>query len=186
MEGFRECLSRCGLFDLSFVGQSFTWCNGHLGEQRMLLRLDRMVANANWMELFQEARVHYFSMSSSDHCLLLLILKKGQPKKSIKKHFFFEAMWMREERCREVVELYWDSFRGEPKYKITNKLKNCQENLQRWNQRVFGNVNKSLKQKQDRLQLLEALNCLHEKVEEIQGLRKEINEILVNEEIMWN
>lgn len=51
---------------------------------------------------------------------------------------------------------------------------------------MFGNVNKSLKQKQDRLQLLEALNCLHEKVEEIQGLRKEINEILVNEEIMWN
>jgi len=51
---------------------------------------------------------------------------------------------------------------------------------------VFGNVNKSLKHKQGRLQLLEALNFLHEKAEEIKGLRKEINEILVREEIMWN
>ena len=40
MEGFRECLSRCGLFDLGFVGQLFTWCNGRLGDHRTLLRLD--------------------------------------------------------------------------------------------------------------------------------------------------
>ena len=57
--------------------------------------------------------------------------------------------------------------------------------LQGWNWRVFGNVNKVLKQKQ-RLQQLEGLNCLHEKAAEIQGLRKEINEMLTREEIMWN
>lgn len=96
MKGFRECLSRCGLFDLGFVGQRFTWCNRRLGEQQTLLRFDRMVANASWMELFQDARVHHFSMASSDHCLLSLSLKKGQPKKSFKKCFLFEAMWMRE------------------------------------------------------------------------------------------
>ena len=55
MESFRECLSRCGLFDLGFVGQNFTWCNGRLGDQRTLIRLDRMVANASWSALFQEA-----------------------------------------------------------------------------------------------------------------------------------
>ena len=45
IEGFRDCLSRCGLFDLGFMGQRFTWCNGCLGNQRTMLRLDRMVAN---------------------------------------------------------------------------------------------------------------------------------------------
>ena len=47
-------------------------------------------------------------------------------------------------------------------------------------------MNLVLKQKQKRLQHLEGLNCLHEKAEEIQGLRKEINEMLTREEIMWN
>ena len=29
---FRECLSKCGLVNLGFVGQRYTWCNGRLGE----------------------------------------------------------------------------------------------------------------------------------------------------------
>ena len=33
MEAFKECLSRCELIDLRFIGQKFTWCNGHFGEQ---------------------------------------------------------------------------------------------------------------------------------------------------------
>lgn len=66
MEGFRECLSRCGLLDLGFVGQCFTWCNEQLGEKRTLLRLNRMVANSSWTELYPEARVYHRSMSSSD------------------------------------------------------------------------------------------------------------------------
>nr|POE68302.1 hypothetical protein CFP56_34322 [Quercus suber] len=80
MEGFRECLSRCGLVDFGFVGQHFTWCNGQFGEQRTLLRLDRMVANSSWLELFPDAKVYHRSMSSSDHCLLTLIMKNGQPR----------------------------------------------------------------------------------------------------------
>ena len=51
---------------------------------------------------------------------------------------------------------------------------------------MFGNVNRNLKQKQSRLQQLKSLDSLHEKAEEIQGLKKEINKILAREEILWN
>ena len=104
MEGFRESLSKCGLFDLGFVGQRFTWCNKRFGEQRTLLRLDRIMANSSWSELYPEARVYHRSMSSSDHCLLYLSLKNILPRKPVKKRFQFEAMWVREEGCKEVVE----------------------------------------------------------------------------------
>ena len=32
MWDFREGLSKCGLVDLGFVRQRYTWCNGRLGE----------------------------------------------------------------------------------------------------------------------------------------------------------
>nr|POE94116.1 hypothetical protein CFP56_47520 [Quercus suber] len=57
MRNFRECLSRCGLLDLGFVGQSFTWCNGRFGEQRTMVRLDRVVADERWIEQFSEAQL---------------------------------------------------------------------------------------------------------------------------------
>ena len=75
MTDFRDCLGRCGLLDLGYVGQRFTWCNGRYGDQRTKLRLDRMVAIEDWLKLYPEASVHHFSMSNSDHCLLVLALR---------------------------------------------------------------------------------------------------------------
>ena len=93
---------------------------------------------------------------------------------------------MREEGCKDVVEGAWDPYCGDSGYSFMNRLKRGQVSLQGWNWRVFGNVNRVLNKKQERLQQLEGLNCLHEKAEEIQGPRKEINEMLTREEIMWN
>ena len=45
MMDFRDCLNRCGLVNLGFIGQKFTWCNGWYGGERTKLRLDRVVAN---------------------------------------------------------------------------------------------------------------------------------------------
>ena len=45
MEAFRDALNVCGLSDLGFIGQRYTWCNGRFGNQRTFLRLDRFVAN---------------------------------------------------------------------------------------------------------------------------------------------
>ena len=63
---------------------------------------------------------------------------------------------------------------------IMDRLKNCQEKLRRWNWRVFGNVNNTLMQKKkNQLQHLEAVDDMLDKVGEIQGLKKEINEIQI-------
>ena len=97
---FIKVLSRCGLFYLGFVGQRFTWCNGWFGEQRNLLRLDKMVANEAWVQIFPEAKVHHILMSASDHCLLAMFFNRNQPHKRSKRRFFFEAMWVKEEECK--------------------------------------------------------------------------------------
>ena len=79
MQNFRNCLSYCGLLDLGFVGQLFTWCNERFREQRTLVRLDRMLANEKWLEKFPKAQVQHVSMAASDHCLHDLSLRKSSP-----------------------------------------------------------------------------------------------------------
>ena len=186
MKVFRECLSDYGLIDLGFVGRRFTWCNGRIGEQRTRVKLDRMVANEEWMKMFPEARVIHRVMAASDHCLLKLSLRQRVQRRGGRKRFMFEAMWTRKESCREVIEAAWDPLNANPDVQIRDRLKSCQAHLQTWNRRVFGNVNKNLKQKQSCLQQLEALNLLHEAGEEIQSLKKEINEEMMREEMMRN
>ena len=70
-------------------------------------------------------------------------------------------------------------------FRLTDRLKSYKEHLQRWNWRVFGNVNKILRQKQNRLQQLESIDGVLDKAKEIQSLKREINETLTREEIMW-
>ena len=95
-------------------------------------------------------------------------------------------MWIREERCKEIVEGAWDSGRVEVMEGITSRIKRGQDQLRNWNWMEFRNVNYLLKQKKERLQQLEMWDSLHDKAEEIRKVRMEINEIQVREEIMWN
>nr|POF10544.1 hypothetical protein CFP56_45935 [Quercus suber] len=98
-------------------------------EQRTLIRLDRMVANEAWSRVFLEANVHHVSMSSSDHCLLALLLRKEQRKTVGKKRFFFKAMWTREEKCKELIVLAWDPYRDDSSLPIQERIGRCQKNL---------------------------------------------------------
>ena len=104
MEAFREVLGVCGLLDLGFVGQRYTWCNDRFGDQRTLIRLDRMVANDSWRDKFPKATVYHVSMATSNHCLLAFILKRSKSQRKRNKRFFFEAMWAREAECKDVIE----------------------------------------------------------------------------------
>ena len=127
---FIKVLSRCGLFYLGFVGQRFTWCNGWFGEQRNLLRLDKMVANEAWVQIFPEAKVHHILMLASDHCLLVMFLNRNQPHKRSTRRFFFEAMWVREEEeCKEVIESAWDPYVEDSVRPIQQRLERCQTEL---------------------------------------------------------
>ena len=84
------------------------------------------------------------------------------------------------------MESLWDFGGNLSNVQLVDRLRNCKERLKSWNWSEFGNVIQLLRQKRDQLQHLESLNSLHGKVEEVQRLKVEINEILTREEIMWN
>ena len=105
------------------------------------------MANEDWMLRFPNARVFHSSMSILDHCLIKLSLKKDQNRQPQKKRFMFEATWIRDTRCHEVVESAWDLGGNLSSVQLIDRLRNCKERLRSWNWREFGNVNQLIKQK---------------------------------------
>jgi hypothetical protein len=52
MEGFREAVECCGLRDLSYSSLPYTWDNWRQGLANIKVRLDRVLANGAWLDLY--------------------------------------------------------------------------------------------------------------------------------------
>jgi hypothetical protein len=73
---FWECLQDCHLVDLGFSGPKYTWNNRQQGQDNIRVRLDRAVANGQFLQFFGDAHVDNIITTSSDHHAALLSLKK--------------------------------------------------------------------------------------------------------------
>lgn len=68
---FRRMLNTLGLHDLRTVGGQYTWM-GQRKQYTIQSKIDRVVANAEWQDLFPKACVKLFDWIGSDHKPLLL------------------------------------------------------------------------------------------------------------------
>ncbi|KAA3488589.1 reverse transcriptase [Gossypium australe] len=131
MKLFRKVLSECILMDMGFSGRWFMWERGNLPETNICERLDRGVANEEWLAMFPEVSIQHLTHSFSDHCPLLVNTKRAkQGAKEVA--FRFEAWWTMEESFDEEVKNIWKSSPGNLMQKL-NELKNC---LRRWANRI--------------------------------------------------
>lgn len=68
MDRFKQALEVCDLHDLWFEGDVFTWRNKQMtGKTHIRERLDRAVANCEWLERFPLVHVQNGDPYHSDH-----------------------------------------------------------------------------------------------------------------------
>ncbi|XP_062085454.1 uncharacterized protein LOC133791548 [Humulus lupulus] len=139
-EAFRECLLDCDLEDVHFNGFYFTWSNKQDQPDRIVAKLDRVLGNSTWMEVFEKASVCFLPEGLFDHSPLVLSLSNlvvlGR------KPFKYFNMWQRFSMYNEVVSEAWrGTVQGVPMFNVITKLKRVKVALKQMNNHHVGDVN---------------------------------------------
>lgn len=66
LDDFKSALDDCELNDLGYIGMEYTWWNGQEGDSGVHERLDRMVANKKWLDIFPLFYVYHLNKGSLD------------------------------------------------------------------------------------------------------------------------
>lgn len=65
---FKDCMNDCKMQDIKSSGNFFTWNNKHEGNKSVFSKLDRVLANEEWLETYDNAEVCYMNEGDFDHC----------------------------------------------------------------------------------------------------------------------
>jgi hypothetical protein len=153
MDRFKQALEVCELHDLGFEGDVFTWRNKQQsGNTHIRERLDRAVANFEWLERFPLVHVKNGDPYHSDHRPVVITTKEELLVRRPNDHpsFKFEASWLQEEGFRRVVEEGWESM--ENTESLSAKVKGVAASLQDWNRNVLGDLEKRLRKAKKELE----------------------------------
>ncbi|XP_041025383.1 uncharacterized protein LOC121265780 [Juglans microcarpa x Juglans regia] len=187
MDNFKKVLEKGNLSDLKWVGSKFTWSSRHEDASFMKEKLDRVVANPSWVQLFKEYWVEVLTGRSSDHRPILLTMnKRDRFTRKVGRIFRYEASWNKEEGCEEGIQEAWRINEGRrgSQIPITNQLERCRGAVLGWSKQFKQDRNQEIKLKTKVLKRLkDEESCLN--AAEIKKLRKEVGTLLENEDIKW-
>ncbi len=186
MNAFREALDNCGLIDLHFNRSRYTWCNNRDPPYTTWVRLDRGVANIEWLTRYHAAQVEHVDVTNSDHKCLCMYWERPPPKRH-RKPFRFEEIWLEDTGCEETVQESWDpDLRGTAMFKVATKLKQCKKSLGNWSRQSFGSIKRQLANKKRQLEDAENMAMAGGSLKAVKNLRMEIKMLLKKEEKMWH
>ncbi|XP_051204973.1 uncharacterized protein [Lolium perenne] len=148
MQAFRDALSDCNLHDLGFLGDPFTWHRGRIRE-----RLDRAVADHDWLLMHPEATLTHLDCMKSDHRPILLETERLSVPSRASGPKRFEAKWLKEEGFREVVANAWTQAAVDlPAGGVLERLAHMHASLHTWDSDILRQPKRRLKSAQRKLE----------------------------------
>lgn len=86
-DDFRSFIESCDLDQMNFKGSLFTWWNSRASDDIIFERLDRVLFNSDFQDLFAHLEVEHLPRNGSDYAPLLIYCSRDAP--NIRKHFIF-------------------------------------------------------------------------------------------------
>lgn len=116
------------LIHIQTRGATFTWSNGRRGRCHIQRRLDRVICNQEWFNVFNSVSCYTLTKLRSDHFPLLFEFKNDDI--HYVSQFEFLKIWIAHEDCINVVKNSWNTpFVGCPVYILSEKLKHLKQAL---------------------------------------------------------
>ncbi|KAJ9536708.1 LOW QUALITY PROTEIN: hypothetical protein OSB04_un000093 [Centaurea solstitialis] len=130
MEDFADCVSRLNVFDLRYYGCFFTWSQKPSGGQGIYKKLDRVMVNAEFVDLFPISSVTFCSRGVSDHCPGIVTMDSRRIKKN--PQFRFDNFMSSHMEFLPLVEKFWKiPIVGTYAFSVVSKLKNLKQYLRK-------------------------------------------------------
>lgn len=105
---FVEFTYDAGLFDTPSTGCLYTWTNRRIGEESIVAKLDRSLANSDWMQIFPSTRAHFLVPGISDHSVMEIHTRDSIPSRP--KPFKFYNSWIKHPLFDSLVRGIWGTF----------------------------------------------------------------------------
>jgi hypothetical protein len=182
---FRNTISHCDLQDLGYNGNIYTWTNRQEGTQLIQSRLDRFLANSNWIAMFPNFTNTHLTRYRSDHCPILLDFSHISCIRNQRQQYYgkkFEQIWTTNEHHHNIVKNAWQTGHGD----IENKLKHTLNTLHSWGRKTFGIIPKRIKETQQELNDLQNAQNSQNLTSIIRSKEKELDDLLEVEEMWWS
>ncbi|KAH0757746.1 hypothetical protein KY290_021239 [Solanum tuberosum] len=184
---FASFISRNALSEVHFSGSKYTWWNGRIEEACIFKKLDRILVNQEFLDVFPASEVHHLIRQGSNHAPLHLSCNSYEV--PIIKPFRFMNFWSRHQQFKKIVEDSWKiDFVGNPFLEFHAKLKNVKKALSAWSKEVFGNVFQQIAMLEDIIKVREAQLQIHPSADNRAALNKvevELKNYLRLEEEFW-
>ncbi|XP_019239455.1 PREDICTED: uncharacterized protein LOC109219450 [Nicotiana attenuata] len=181
---FWNCINNCHLIDLGFKGSKYTWSNKRYKTRNSLIleRIDRCLANNQWVNQYPEANITHLPRTQSHHCPMLVSLSNASPS-PINKPFRFESMWCSHPMFQSLVR---DSF--SPNSTLIPSTALFKAKAVSWNRDTFGNIFHKKRRLLARIARIQK-SPHYPTSTNLQSLETqlidELNSILKNEEDFW-
>ncbi|XP_060968460.1 uncharacterized protein LOC133036011 [Cannabis sativa] len=146
---FTNCVSYCQLEDIRYSGSFFTWNNKQRAEDRIYSKIDRVLANEVWIELFLTAEAIFLTEGLFDHTPAVVSIHPTLP--SGRKPFKYFRMWSSHPSFQQILSTVWSQkFQGTKMYQIIAMFKALKPALKELNRCHFSDIQATdFKAKQD-------------------------------------
>ncbi|KAK9741228.1 hypothetical protein RND81_03G090600 [Saponaria officinalis] len=185
MNDFRSAIDDCGLLDLGYVGDPFTWWNKQSEPNDIYEGLDRALVKPDWVDLHPTLLLHHLARESSDHNPIKISRPTNTSRRK-RRYFKFEDVWVTSANCEEVVRDAWtDHVATNGDAPEVMKIKRCAAALTKWSWEEFGDITKKLSKARKRLAFIDSCRPTEDMVTERRNICSEIDKLLTQEEIYW-
>ncbi|KAL8535234.1 hypothetical protein ACS0TY_011018 [Phlomoides rotata] len=137
---FHNFLDEAHLHDMDTACPQFTWVTRRSNLGYMVARLDRVLVNDDFMDLWQTTSATVLPRISSDHHPILLRLLVTAD--HVVRPFRFQQMWSTYSSFLPLVTACWSLLitANNTIHRVTQKLKRLKVTLKAWNRDTFRNI----------------------------------------------